>query len=84
MTVCEICNKKPQKGFNKPYSLHRTKRLIKPNIQKNKHGLFFSHSKIMGKKICTRCLRTQNTILKKSWLIWFNQYFKKRRPLACD
>ncbi|HLB95435.1 MAG TPA: bL28 family ribosomal protein [Patescibacteria group bacterium] len=49
MITCEICFKKIQVGFNRPHSLHRTKRLIKPNIQKN-----------LGRKICTRCLRTLN------------------------
>lgn len=47
--TCEICAKKPVVGYNKPHSLHRTKRTVKPNVQK-----------IQGKLICTRCLRTQN------------------------
>lgn len=51
---CQICGKKPQVGYNRPHSLHRTKRLINPNIQKNK-----------GKKICTRCLRTLDKKSKK-------------------
>lgn len=45
--TCEICGKKPTIGYNKPHSLHRTKKIIKPNIQKKS-----------GQKICTRCLRT--------------------------
>jgi len=45
--VCQICGKKETMGYNKPHSLHRTKRKIYPNIQK-----------IGGKLICTRCLRT--------------------------
>lgn len=47
MIVCEICKKSPRVGYNRPHSLHRTKRTIYPNIQK-----------IQGKIICTRCLRT--------------------------
>ena len=46
---CSVCGKTTQTGYNRPHSLHRTKRLVKPNIQK-----------IEGKKICTRCLRTFN------------------------
>lgn len=48
MIRCQICGKKPESGFNKPHSLHRTKRVIKPNIQKNQ-----------GQTICTRCLKTR-------------------------
>jgi len=44
---CEICKKGPSQGYNKPNSQHKTKRTIRPNIQK-----------IQGKKICTGCLRT--------------------------
>jgi len=47
--LCTICQKHPVVGFNRPNSQHRTKRLVKPNIQK-----------IEGKKICTGCLRTVN------------------------
>ncbi len=47
--ICEICDKKPQTGYNRPNSLHRTKRVIKPNIQK-----------FENKNICTRCLKTLN------------------------
>lgn len=49
MSICEICQKSEQIGFNRPNSQHRTKRIIKPNLQK-----------VNNKKICTRCLRTLN------------------------
>ncbi|MEK7143009.1 MAG: 50S ribosomal protein L28 [Patescibacteria group bacterium] len=49
MSQCEICGKSPQTGFNRPHSLHRTKRLFKPNIQKK-----------AGRLICAKCLRTLN------------------------
>ncbi len=49
MNNCTICQKTVQTGYNRPHSLHRTKRLVKPNIQK-----------LEGKKVCTRCLRTIN------------------------
>lgn len=47
MTICQVCQKKPGVGYNKPHSLHRTKRTIKPNLQK-----------VQGKNICARCMRT--------------------------
>lgn len=46
---CMICAKCPVSGNNKPHSLHRTKRTIKPNIQK-----------WQGLWICTRCKKTLN------------------------
>lgn len=47
--VCSICGKKAVIGLNKPHSMHRTKRLVLPNIQKNN-----------GEYLCTKCLRTKN------------------------
>jgi large subunit ribosomal protein L28 len=45
--VCQICGKGPVSGYNKPHSLHRTKRVVKPNTQR-----------VQGQTVCTRCLRT--------------------------
>ncbi|MEK7548536.1 MAG: L28 family ribosomal protein [Patescibacteria group bacterium] len=46
-TSCEICGKGPVIGFNRPKSLHKTKRIVRPNIQRwNKLD------------ICSRCRRT--------------------------
>ncbi|MFA6492947.1 MAG: L28 family ribosomal protein [Patescibacteria group bacterium] len=47
MNICEICGKKPEMAFNRPHSLHHTKRVVKPNIQKKE-----------GINMCTRCMRT--------------------------
>ena len=44
---CQICLKSPQVGFNRPKSLHKTKKLILPNLQK-----------LDGLLICTRCRKT--------------------------
>ncbi len=46
---CSICGKSETVGYNRPRSLHCTKRIIKPNLQKKDKQL-----------VCTRCLRTQN------------------------
>ena len=53
MFYCPVCQKRVQIGLNRPHSLHRTKKLVKPNIQK-----------FQGKSICTRCLRTLNNKVK--------------------
>jgi len=46
-TTCSVCGKAPVSGYNRPHSLHRTKRIVKPNTQKNQ-----------GSILCARCLRT--------------------------
>jgi ribosomal protein L28 len=44
---CEECGKSDRVGYWRPNSLHRTKKVIKPNLQK--HG---------DEIICTRCKRS--------------------------
>lgn len=46
---CEICGKSTGSGYNRPKSLHKTKRQVHPNIQKWN-----------GLQICTRCRKTLN------------------------
>lgn len=46
--ICFVCGKMPTVGNNKPNSLHKTKKTIRPNVQK-----------IRGEIMCTRCLRTR-------------------------
>ena len=45
--TCSICGKSAVFSKHKPHSLHRTRRIIYPNLQKHQ-----------GKYICTSCLRT--------------------------
>ena len=47
MPKCQLCGKGPVAGKNVPKSMHKTNRMIQPNIQK-----------FNGVKVCTRCLRT--------------------------
>lgn len=47
MNTCQICGRETHVGYNRPHSIHRTKRKIYSNIQK-----------IDGKFICMGCLRT--------------------------
>ena len=44
---CFICGKADTVSMNRPHSLHKTKRTVKPNLQK-KNGLTF----------CQNCFRT--------------------------
>lgn len=46
---CSVCGKTNASGYNRPHSLKRTKRTVKPNLQK-----------VDGKLVCARCIRTKN------------------------
>lgn len=51
--VCAFCHKGDSVGYNRPHSLHKTKRVVKPNLQSYSDpasGLKFI--------ACTRCIRT--------------------------
>jgi large subunit ribosomal protein L28 len=52
---CDICGKGKQFGHNVPFSIKKTNKVWKPNLQR-------SHLEIDGTrvrvKICTQCMRT--------------------------
>lgn len=48
MSTCSVCAKAPTSSYNRPNSLHKTKRLVLPNLQV-----------VDGQLICTRCLKTK-------------------------
>jgi large subunit ribosomal protein L28 len=56
MAKCQLCGKKPSFGNNVSFSLNRTRRTWKPNIQKATLTLDGGVSVQM--KLCTKCLRT--------------------------
>lgn len=45
--ICRGCGRNAQVAYNRPHSLHRTKRLVRLNLQK-----------VHGVRMCTRCQRT--------------------------
>ena len=47
MATCMLTGKRPVAVNNKPKSLHRTRRMVKPNVQK-----------FRGLKLSTRAIRT--------------------------
>jgi ribosomal protein L28 len=47
--TCQLCGKAPRVGYNRPKSLHKTQRVILPNLQKWN-----------GLVICSRCRKTLN------------------------
>jgi len=54
MAKCAVCGKGPQFGHNVSFSMKRTKRQFKPNIQK---ATFYENGRKVRKQICTRCLK---------------------------
>lgn len=46
-SVCQFCGKVPVSSLNRPHSLHRTKRTVKPNLQPYQNGM-----------ICANCLKS--------------------------
>ncbi|MCX6809298.1 MAG: hypothetical protein NTZ65_00900 [Candidatus Berkelbacteria bacterium] len=45
--ACYLCGKGDTMSLNRPHSLHKTKRVVKPNLQKK-----------WGVKFCQNCFRT--------------------------
>lgn len=48
--ICPMCGKKDSMSLNRPHSLHKTKRVVKPNFQRK-----------WGYEFCQNCFR----VLKK-------------------
>lgn len=46
MKSCSICGKTAQSAYNRPNSLHKTKKKVYPNLQKYNNKL-----------VCTKCLK---------------------------
>lgn len=53
--VCEICGKGHQVGMNVSHSHNRTKKVLKPNLQRVRVSRNGSRERI---NVCTRCLRS--------------------------
>ena len=45
--ICGLCGKGDTISMNRPHSLHKTKRIVKPNLQKR-----------WGLTLCQNCFRT--------------------------
>lgn len=49
--VCAVCGKQPVSSFNRPHSLHRTKRTVWPNLQM-----------VNSRRLCTKCIKVSKTV----------------------
>lgn len=56
---CEVCGKGPQYGHNVSHSKVRTNRRFLPNLQ---IGTVNVGGRTVKAKVCTRCLRTYQSI----------------------
>lgn len=53
--ICVICNKKPVKGVSVSHAKNRTKKWVKPNLQKIKIIL---NKKTCRAWVCTNCIKS--------------------------
>jgi large subunit ribosomal protein L28 len=60
---CELCGKSPQFGHNVSHSKRRTNRDFLPNVHRMTITINGQEKKL---NICTRCLRTQYKISRKT------------------
>ncbi len=54
--VCEICGKRPLRGYNVSHAHNRTKKISFPNLQKIR--VMESSGQVKRVKVCTRCIRS--------------------------
>jgi len=54
--VCEICGKRPLKGYNVSHAHNRTKKISSPNLQKVR--VLQAGGGVKRVKVCTRCIRS--------------------------
>ena len=55
MAICEFCGKRPQMGMDVSHAHNRTKRRLKPNLQKVRAVSGGTPRRVT---ICTKCLRS--------------------------
>ncbi|MEI7450542.1 MAG: 50S ribosomal protein L28 [Desulfomonile sp.] len=55
--TCEICGKRPLKGYNVSHAHNRTKKISYPNLQKVRI-LMPGGRGVKRVKVCTRCIRS--------------------------
>ncbi|HSX02304.1 MAG TPA: 50S ribosomal protein L28 [Candidatus Saccharimonadia bacterium] len=53
--ACDICNKGKQFGNNRPFSLKATRKVWKPNLQRQRISIGSTRIQV---KLCTACIRT--------------------------
>ena len=60
--VCEVCGKKPLRGYNVSHAHNRTKKISLPNLQKLR--IIEPSGHVRRAKVCTRCIRAN--VIKKA------------------
>lgn len=54
--VCDICGKRPLRGYNVSHAHNRTKKISLPNLQKVR--VLENSGRVTRMKVCTRCIRS--------------------------
>lgn len=61
--ICDICGKRPLRGYNVSHAHNRNKKISYPNLQKVR--VLKPSGRVQRMKVCTRCIRS-NRIAKAS------------------
>jgi large subunit ribosomal protein L28 len=54
--ICEVCGKRPLRGYNVSHAHNRTKKISYPNLQKVR--ILKPSGTVKRVKVCTRCIRS--------------------------
>lgn len=57
--VCEICGKRPQKGYSVSHAHNKTRRRWYPNLQRVKA---FREGRPVRMRVCTSCIKSGNIV----------------------
>ncbi len=60
MAHCAVCGKSKSVGNNVSHANNRTKRTVRPNLQKAK--ISTSTGAVIKTSVCTRCIRSGKTL----------------------
>ncbi|MEJ2715688.1 MAG: 50S ribosomal protein L28 [Deltaproteobacteria bacterium] len=58
--VCEICGKRPLRGYNVSHAHNRTKKVSYPNLQKVR--MVKPSGQVKKVRVCTRCIRSNKVV----------------------
>jgi len=54
--MCDICGKRPLKGYNVSHAHNRTRKISYPNLQKVR--IVEPSGRVKTVRVCTRCIRS--------------------------
>ena len=58
--ICEICGKRPLRGYNVSHAHNRTKKVSYPNLQTVR--MVRPSGQVKKARVCTRCIRSNKVV----------------------